>query len=108
MLLAMIAGAVLGALGVPAVLALAAIFFLLVLRAAIDVVAGGDPTSSASYRGYVQRQYQTGSEIPGRRHALGFAVVQIGGGFLVGAAGYGIGWLLEPSLNALAQTIGVT
>jgi uncharacterized membrane protein YfcA len=107
MLLAMIAGGVLGALGVPAVFALAAVFFLLILRGAIDVYGGGNPTSTASYRGYVQRQYHTGTEVPGGRHALAFVILQIGGGFLFGALGYGIGWLIEPSLNALVHTISV-
>jgi hypothetical protein len=108
MLLAMIAGAVLGAVGVPAVFALAAVFFLLILKAAIDVYGGGNPTSTASYKGYVQRQYQTGSEVPGSRHALAFAIVQIGGGFLVGATGYWIGWLIEPRVSELVRTISFT
>lgn len=107
MLLAMIVGGVLGALRVPAVLALAAVVFILILRAAIDVASGGNTASTASFRGYVQRQYHTGSEVPGSRHALAFTIVQIGGGLLVGAVGYGIGWLIEPSVNELVHRLAV-
>lgn len=108
MLLAMIAGGILGALGVPAVLAFAAIFFLLNLRAVINVYGGGHPTSISSYRTYPRRQYQMGTEVPSEGQALAFAILEIGGGFLFGVIGYGIGWLVEPRVDALVHTLRFT